>query len=668
MTACQANVGGTYTVPAQTCMEACGVQPTCPDNMDGTPVVCRGYYTVHDQEATSGQYELSAIATSGAFFHGYFSDAYGGLLGETVYTHPTPGGGFMSCSFRDYAWENGGAAGAQVTAAQATAAAFIYINQFDAACIPCAAGQYMYDDDSDSSTACVPCSVGYFAPQASVSCTMCYMGFHDEDSNPATPCDNDASACAAGHYADHLETGVPSCDICVAGRADLDGNSFTPCDSCTAGALNRYGILTGRPGTYAPSGSVSCPNCAAGRVDDDADSSTPCVSCSVGSFSPEGSTVCSICPVGFHDNDFDPATPCDGDAARCHAGHYSDAGAHTCDACAPGQADLDGNSATPCVACRAGTYVASGSVSCPNCAPGTYDDDADPSTPCVSCSVGSFSPDGSTFCIECADGLHDNDLDPSTPCDDTDSVCAAGHFLPSGTNTCETCAAGQADLDGQPYSPCVACAAGKYSGLSSTSCAECPAGTADHDQDPSTPCNACSPGTFSPAAATQCMDCPAGRTDHDSDPATACAVCGGTGGAAICAIAPDPCARQPCQNGGICHRRGADYVCDACPSGYDGRHCTDRVVPCEPLLDDCDPNAVCIGTGPGQHICHCNVGFSGGGLGSQGCMDMDECASQPCANGGVCSDSTSSAAVPFDAYHCDCAPGWACKNCDVRDL
>ena len=37
--------------------------------------------------------------------HGYFLDAIG-LSGETVYTQPTSGGGFMSCSFTDYSWES----------------------------------------------------------------------------------------------------------------------------------------------------------------------------------------------------------------------------------------------------------------------------------------------------------------------------------------------------------------------------------------------------------------------------------------------------------------------------------------------------------------------------------------------------------------------------------
>jgi hypothetical protein len=115
MSACQTSVGGTYSVPAQTCMELCGAA-SCPGtDGESDSTLCREHYTVHDQEATSGgttfysekvehQYELTAKATAGAFFHGYFLDSFG-LAGETVYTQPDGAGGFMSCSFTDSSWE-----------------------------------------------------------------------------------------------------------------------------------------------------------------------------------------------------------------------------------------------------------------------------------------------------------------------------------------------------------------------------------------------------------------------------------------------------------------------------------------------------------------------------------------------------------------------------------
>ena len=138
-TACIASVGGTYTIPTQACMDVCGAA-TCPDATEA----CREHYTSHDQEVTGGgttfysekvehQYELTEMATNGAFFHGYFLDGFG-LVGETVYTQPDGAGGFMSCAFNDYEWESSNNAAAAAIEAQATAAASIYVSSFNEFC------------------------------------------------------------------------------------------------------------------------------------------------------------------------------------------------------------------------------------------------------------------------------------------------------------------------------------------------------------------------------------------------------------------------------------------------------------------------------------------------------------------------------------------------------
>ena len=38
--------------------------------------------------------------------------------------------------------------------------------------------------------------------------------------------------------------------------------------------------------------------------------------------------------------------------------------------------------------------------------------------------------------------------------------------------------------------------------------------------------------------------------------------------------------------------------------------------------------------------------------------DIDECASNPCQNGGTCNDGVNS-------YTCDCIPGFAGDNCEI---
>merc|ERR1711939_25517 len=44
------------------------------------------------------------------------------------------------------------------------------------------------------------------------------------------------------------------------------------------------------------------------------------------------------------------------------------------------------------------------------------------------------------------------------------------------------------------------------------------------------------------------------------------------------------------------------------------------------------------------------------GGGDEGCTEIDECADEPCANGGTCTDRLS-------AFECACAQGWSGETC-----
>lgn len=46
-------------------------------------------------------------------------------------------------------------------------------------------------------------------------------------------------------------------------------------------------------------------------------------------------------------------------------------------------------------------------------------------------------------------------------------------------------------------------------------------------------------------------------------------------------------------------------------------------------------------------VCDCSVGFTGSACGT----DIDECASQPCQNGGICVDGKNS-------FTCNCPAAW----------
>ena len=55
---------------------------------------------------------------------------------------------------------------------------------------------------------------------------------------------------------------------------------------------------------------------------------------------------------------------------------------------------------------------------------------------------------------------------------------------------------------------------------------------------------------------------------------------------------------------------------------------------------------------------HCNV-TTGGACG----MDVNECASRPCANGGGCSDSTTEGSIGAGYFLCACLPGFVGDTC-----
>ncbi|XP_007233291.3 protein crumbs homolog 1 [Astyanax mexicanus] len=126
-----------------------------------------------------------------------------------------------------------------------------------------------------------------------------------------------------------------------------------------------------------------------------------------------------------------------------------------------------------------------------------------------------------------------------------------------------------------------------------------------------------------------------------------------------CEVPLPPCWNQPCLNGALCQEEGRNYTCECWP-GFEGRHCELDVNECG--SGPCLNGAVCIerswekyyGTEtllPDQYdpqhaagyVCRCPHGFTGAFCEE----DIDDCASAPCHNGGLCKDT-------LGGYTCVC--------------
>ena len=135
----------------------------------------------------------------------------------------------------------------------------------------------------------------------------------------------------------------------------------------------------------------------------------------------------------------------------------------------------------------------------------------------------------------------------------------------------------------------------------------------------------------------------------------------------------DECISTPCFNGATCVDKGTvAFECN-CAYGWEGTLCEHSIDPCARYEDDCDSRANCTHAGPGMHECTCTAGFAGTG---QVCSDANECASNPCQNGGSCVDSglfrrpppnadgMRLQVTPLGEYACGCVNGWNGTNCE----
>ena len=93
------------------------------------------------------------------------------------------------------------------------------------------------------------------------------------------------------------------------------------------------------------------------------------------------------------------------------------------------------------------------------------------------------------------------------------------------------------------------------------------------------------------------------------------------------------------------------YQC-ICPAGFTGSHCESNIDDC--AVNPCQNGGTCIDF-VSDYKCYCLPGF----IGTHCEENVNDCATNPCANGGTCHDSVND-------FICACPPGYTGKDCSVE--
>nr|XP_057912455.1 protein crumbs homolog 2a [Doryrhamphus excisus] len=161
--------------------------------------------------------------------------------------------------------------------------------------------------------------------------------------------------------------------------------------------------------------------------------------------------------------------------------------------------------------------------------------------------------------------------------------------------------------------------------------------------------------------------CHNGATCHDLMGSYSCECPPGFQGV-HCEADVDECESQPCLNGAACRDMVNSYECDCSDTGFEGDHCEVDVAEC--VSHPCQHGATCL-EGVKQYTCLCWPGYEG----THCEMDIDECAEHPCDNGGECYERSKLTHWGLDwepsyasvaGYICHCSPGFAGENCTVN--
>lgn len=128
---------------------------------------------------------------------------------------------------------------------------------------------------------------------------------------------------------------------------------------------------------------------------------------------------------------------------------------------------------------------------------------------------------------------------------------------------------------------------------------------------------------------------------------------------------PSPCAFNPCQHGGFCEDQPDAYTC-SCSIGFTGTDCKVDIDDC--ASGPCPASSTCH-DGVGGFVCDCDEGVTGdvcqvscpdGHVGEFCEVNVPQCSSSSCSNGGTCSEG-------IGGFVCACPDSHTGTRCELSN-
>jgi len=567
---------------------------------------------------------------------------------------------------------------------------------------------------------CSSCANGYYKTnQTCTECTVCGKGTSTTTNCSSTSnriCTQNQCLCANGTAATGINCTTHDANICLscADGFKKSGDSCVDIDECESNPCRNEGGCINRLNSYAcicvkGFTGVNCEECGIGKGKNE---SGYCVECTYPTYNTESTHNASCanqtCPAGQGVTSDKPWNSSGANCEGCSSGYDSPKGVGQCaniDECVSNPCKNNGNCTDNMGSYECTCITGYTGKNCTSCAQEYYKT-GDTCTGCTVCGKGFTQLNDCTsasnrFCTQnqclCANGTAAIGINCTAPNATICSSCATG-FTKNGESCvdideCESNPCGEGECINRLNSHTCIC----VKGFTGTNCEICEIGKGKNESGYCTDCvyptynsetthnatcsnQTCPAGqgfvleTFWNASGGNCEDCSLGYESPK--------------GVGHC-IDINECALNPCKNNGNCTHGVGSYTC-TCIDGYTGKNCSSCADDYFKTDDTCTECTEC-GTGftqstnctsasnrvCTQNNCSCANGTAATGINCTAhnaticsscahgfykngttCQNIDNCAPNPCGNGGLCADG-------IDAYMCDCMKGFTGVNCDL---